>query len=79
MNMTRQEVEKYTKEKRDEGYITHPMLLELYGWNEEVPDYMVKLIVHKPKEPSSNVILTGAEGKRKLDNVFKDHMEKSTQ
>jgi hypothetical protein len=59
--MTKAEVLKYCKEKSDEGYMTHLLLLELFEDNEEIPDFFVDLVCHKP-DPPKLFILFGSIG-----------------
>ena len=58
--MTKAEVIRYCKEKAEEGYLTHLLLLEIYNDDEEIPDEVVDLICHLPEPPKPFVLLVGS-------------------
>lgn len=62
----------YLKEKEQEGYVTHSMILDIYRDDEEVPEYVLALIVHDPLPPRVTNILTGLKGSEALEEALED-------
>lgn len=74
--MKKAEVLKYCKEKSEEGYLTHLMLLELYNDEEEIPDEMVDLVCHLPEPPRPYMMTFGSlEGVRRFEQARDDFLK----
>ena len=71
--MKKHEVLKYCKEKSEEGWMTHTMLLEIFNDDEEIPDDLIELICYKPEPPKPFIILMGSVGIFHMNKVFEDY------
>ena len=73
--MNKQEVIKYCKEKAEEGYLTHLMLLELFEDEEEVPDFFVELVCHLPEPPRQLMMTMTEELYNSFQQTCKDYWD----
>jgi len=67
--MNKLEVKEFLKVKLNEGYITHPVLLEIYKDDEIIPDDMLNIMYSIPKE-REYVIFCGIELGKKINDMF---------
>lgn len=72
--MNKAEVIELLKQKSDEGYITHTMLLGLYDDVEEIPEDMMPLLYHKPEasRPYHFHFYCGIDMAEEMEKTFKD-------
>jgi len=72
--MNKAEVIKYCKEKAEEGYMTHLMILEIFDNDEEIPEDLIELICHKPEPPKPFIVFLGSLETIKLfEQSIKDY------
>ena len=60
--MKKAEVIRYLEEKDSEGYLTHPLMLQIYEDDEDIPDYVIDMICYKPKPTEPFIIYCGEIG-----------------
>jgi len=77
--MKKAEVLKYCKEKAKEGYLAHPMLLEIYNDTEEIPDEMVNLICHLPEPLGETMMPMSLELYNAFQQVIEDYWDSHQQ
>ena len=72
--MNKQEVIKYCKEKAEEGYMTHLIILEIFNDEEEISDEVVDLICHLPEPPKPFILFVGSlEMINHLEQAMEDY------
>lgn len=73
--MKKWEAIRYLEEKREEGYMTHSMLLELFDDNEEIPDEFLELACYIPEPPNTCVLYFGSlEGVKMFNQACEDFL-----
>lgn len=70
--MKKYEVLKYCEEKAEEGYLTHKLLLEIYDYNDEIPDEFVELVCHLPDPPKSFILFGSEEMIRQINQAIEE-------
>jgi len=55
--------------------MTHSMILEIYKPDEEIPDYMMNLIVRKYKKPK-HIMITSGIGAKLFEEALKDLIDR---
>ena len=72
--MNKAEAKELLKQKSDEGYVTHSMLLNLYDDDEEIPEDMMPLLYHKPEPPKPYqfTFYCGIDMAEEMEKTFKD-------
>ena len=71
--MNKLEVKEFLKVKLNEGYITHPMLLELYKDYEIILDDMLNMMYSIPKRREHVIFCSSELGKKINDMLLKDY------
>ena len=70
--MTKEEAIVLMKEKRQQGYITHEMLLDFYEDNEELPEGFFELACHRLNPPKPYQIVVSPKVYDELNKLLND-------
>lgn len=74
--MIKKEAVEYLKKMSKKGYQTHPILLDVFEDDEEVPDHLLKLSCH-PYRERHDYILLGAKTMEAWENWLQDYLKKT--
>jgi hypothetical protein len=72
--MRKEKVIKLCKKATKLGYITHPLILDLYSPGEDVLDYVIKFIINEPY-PSEHYMIMGQSGYDAWEKAMNDYID----
>ena len=75
MKMTKEEVERLCKKASKAGYITHSKILDIYDAVEDVPEFVVELIIEKPQRREPYMIM-GEQSCRVFNDLLEEYFQK---
>ena len=73
--MIKEDVVKLCKKAPKMGYITHSKILDIYDDGEEVPEFVVNLVIHKPYR-EEHVMILGEHSYRLFNELIEEYWEK---
>ena len=72
--MKKAEVIRYLEEKDSEGYLTHPLMLQIYEDDEDIPDYIIDMICYKHISPEPFIIYCGEIGMDAINEAVEAYL-----
>ena len=73
--MMKFEAIRYLKEMAEEGYVTHPEILWLYGDMEEIPDNVIDFICYIPKPSKPFRLCCGEKLFKEFEKASEEYVD----
>jgi hypothetical protein len=73
--MKKEKVVKLCKKAAKCGYLTHSIIMDLYNPGEDIPDYVIGYIIHKPYPSNNHPLIMGEAGYAAWQKALNDFMK----